>query len=230
MFDLNQKHGRELRAEYARDVAEFGAMPGNFGTAAAGSFATIPAALLLDMVASAAAFTDKKLPQLAGVYVELNGGTLTVSATDRYALLIGEVDVLAHAGEFSGMFSVDALTAALKAMSGQRVRVAGNFPHGLTLETLTGDIQISNVAVLSFDYPRSFRELMPEMVQEFTAAPTIFDPQLLAKLSKIKLAKVRGENSASMQIWLDDKTRFCARVEDSNGVTWRAVIMPRRAG
>ncbi|GAA2512017.1 DNA polymerase III subunit beta [Pilimelia columellifera] len=61
-------------------------MPASAGTVDAGAFATAVAQVAI------AAGRDETLPMMTGVRLELNGGTLSMLATDRYRLALREIE------------------------------------------------------------------------------------------------------------------------------------------
>ena len=180
----------------------------------------IDAERLLNALTSAAAFADKNLPNLAGVLIETREDTLTIAATDRYTLFIADMPAVVS-GNFSLMLdNTAALIQLLKLAKNSTVTITA----GGGVFTVSAGVIENKFPASEYQFPASYRDLMGDIPAEYSGVKTPFDPTLIAKIGKIKLAK----NSPSVQLSITAKGQLRGGVEVPDKFRYDFIIMPKR--
>lgn len=168
---------------------------------------------------------DESLPRLFGVYLWREGGKIKAVATDRYRLIVGEIESEGEGESSPVRLAYDDAKALVSTLSKEkkgfsRVEI-----------TLAGDILSAKVGASSLTFTTyadelpPYAHLFPQEGAEPMAMPHVsFNPSFFADYGKIAGKKAQvivrqyGENKA-FEIVLDG---------DLEKVTWRALLMPMR--
>lgn len=145
------------------NVEDFPALPGmpaSIGTVESSTFASA-----VTQVAVAAGKDADTLQQLTGIRIEIDGGQLTLAATDRYRLAVRTLDWTAGDDSTHEPVTVPArvLADVAKALgSTGQVRLGlGRVAQGEGIVGIEADSRTTTARLIELEFPR-FRQLLPE--------------------------------------------------------------------
>lgn len=164
------------------DYPQLPAMPQRAGSVSADALAAVVAQVAV------AAGRDDTLPMLTGVRLEIEGSRLTLAATDRFRLAVGELDWEPEDPSLSTAVLIPARTLAevAKSLAGAgTVEIALSAGDGML--GLTGGGRRATTRLLDAEFPR-FRQLIPT---EHTTAAEIEVALLVEAIKRVALVADR---------------------------------------
>lgn len=180
---------------------------------------------LLDLLTGAAiaAHSKSDLPGLSGVYLKSEGGKLTVFATDRYRLIVGEL-----AGEGEGEISnslipltdIKRIIATLKALN------KADLSREVAVLTRVGDILTVLIkgSLLSVNIPDN---KCPPYEQLFTGEPAAISEIQLSADYLATFNKVPTSGGGQHFTFTGDTKPIKIKINHDT-INWRGLLMPMR--
>lgn len=143
------------------DFPSLPSMPNSIGSVEAATFASA-----VTQVAVAAGKDADTLQQLTGIRIELDGGQLTLAATDRYRLAVRTLDWSAGSDETIDPVTVPAriLNDVARAIAGDGgdIRLAlGRVAQGEGIVGIEAGARTTTARLIELEFPR-FRQLLPD--------------------------------------------------------------------
>ena len=155
----------------------------------------IPSATFAQAVAQVqvAAGRDESLPAFTGIKIEINGGTVTMAATDRYRLAVRELQWSPSSSSFEATALVPARTLSdvskgLAAGDALTIALAGG-GAGEGLMGFESEGRHTTTRLLDGDFP-NFRKLLP---QEPTSIIYVDTDELLGAVNRVALVAEKNQ-------------------------------------
>ena len=187
---------------------------------------SVKACDLLDLISGAAiaAHSKSDLPALSGVYLKSEGGKLTAFATDRYRLLVGEVE---GEGEDYLSTSLIPLTDIKRIIATLKALNKADLSREVVSLTRAGDILtvVIKGSTLSVNIPDN---KCPPYEQLFTGEPVAISELHLNADYLAAFAKVPGGGREGQRfIFTGDRKPIKVNIPHDS-IIWRGLLMPMR--
>jgi len=190
---------------------------------------TIKPALLNELLTGALVATSKLAPNsLNSVLLVSDGQTLTATATDRYRLITGSVDVTG--GQFNALISAGDTLRLIKLAKDQATGADLTLSLIGDLFTLSGTDNTITARVMSDRYP-PYEQLFTRKVAVIKPAPVENSGIVIGLNSKLLATfdKVPHVKGAPMTFDLvSDSEPVLIKIAHA-AITWRAILMPMRS-
>lgn len=195
---------------------------------------TIQGADMLRMIKNATVFAckDDTLPSICALHVELDGDTVTVTATDRYVLSQETAAAAEGSADGAGSFllSTDDAKAMLRVKGWDSIMpVTVTYDAGsgkVTFDLAGGAAGTQVYPTVAGEFPR-VRHLLEIKPADEVPAVIGFNPEYLAKFGKVRVAewRPRSYNATPMVMTMTAPHR---PVMVKIGESFRGMIMPVR--